>query len=554
MFIISFAIFILVLSTFENIFLAFLVLGLVLVAYFLIGKKIGGIKIRRGLGMIILAFVLSLVSIYVKNYSYNTKTDIAYHNTGLISQNLNAPQSNYFVGTGKISDVYSYQRYIFEDNGGREYFLKSENKYKIGDQIWLNAYFSPAYTGSKDIFDIKGQWKELGGKGMFEGIFHYEFDYPKRLMMKGFYGNLYEQNAVNITNKIPLEKGEEGGSVGIIKNPPTPFYKGGGSNIGFLQKIRRGLQEKVIKAYGENKESGLILGMLVGDKSQIPPDEYDGFINSGLVHIIAVSGGNIIMIVVFLGAVLFFLPFYVRNAVILGTIILYAMICGMDSSVFRATIMGGLGMLALFWGREINIWRAMGIAFVSMLLINPYFLAYDVGFLLSFSAIVGIVYFGKWIDNAQNSSLLKGGAQRAVGFKTPTRSGSLPLKKGTNKRLKKISKEYVTPTIGATLGVLPVMLFFMGKTNLVGIFANFLVVPIVAIVMIYGFVSTILYTILPWSIFLRPEKILIKYIYIISDLAEKFGIYIQAEGAWVKYVLMVLFVLWLIFERLGKKD
>lgn len=99
------------------------------------------------------------------------------------------------------------------------------------------------------------------------------------------------------------------------------------------------------------------------------------------------------MIVVFLHLLLFFLPFYLRIGVILITIIGYALLCGMDSSVFRAVLMGGLSMIALFWGREVDIRRLMSISAIVMLLINPYFLVYDVGFLLSYSALAGIVYF-----------------------------------------------------------------------------------------------------------------------------------------------------------------
>lgn len=97
------------------------------------------------------------------------------------------------------------------------------------------------------------------------------------------------------------------------------------------------------------------------------------------------------MIVIFLGAVLFFLPFYVRNVVIICGVVLFALIAGGDSSVVRALIMSLLSLLALFWGREVAIWRLMKYAFVLMLCYNPYFLAYDLGFLLSFGALIGIV-------------------------------------------------------------------------------------------------------------------------------------------------------------------
>ena len=100
------------------------------------------------------------------------------------------------------------------------------------------------------------------------------------------------------------------------------------------------------------------------------------------------------MIVVFLQCILFFIPFYVRLGLILFTIIGYSLICGLDSSVFRAVLMGGMSMIALFRGREVNIRRLLSISAIIMLIINPYFLAYDVGFLLSYSAIIGLIYFG----------------------------------------------------------------------------------------------------------------------------------------------------------------
>jgi hypothetical protein len=99
---------------------------------------------------------------------------------------------------------------------------------------------------------------------------------------------------------------------------------------------------------------------------------------------------------------------------------------------------------------------------------------------------------------------------------------------------------------------LPIMLFFMWKTNLTWIIANFLVVPIIAIVMIYWFISTILFQIIPREIRLRPEKILINYIYSISDLAVQWWVYLQAEWFWIKYALLWLFVVWLILERRKK--
>jgi len=153
------------------------------------------------------------------------------------------------------------------------------------------------------------------------GFLNYQFDYPKRLLMKNMYGNLYERSSILLGQQKQTRQG----------------------------KSKEFLQKQIIKYYGENKQAGLLLGMLIGDRSLIPKQDYQSFVSSGLVHIIAVSGGNIIMLVVFLSAILFFLPFYLRNVVLILAVLAYASICGMDSSVVRASITGVLGLFVLFW-------------------------------------------------------------------------------------------------------------------------------------------------------------------------------------------------------------
>ncbi len=514
LFILPFALFIIILTLFENIFLALISRFLIcvwIIIYCKI-KKQNKIPIKN-IWIITLALTISIISVFIKSYSYNKKISTISTSTWLIYQNWDWPQWQYFVWTWMISDIYSYHKYIFQDNAGREYFLKSTNTYKIWDEIWLNWYVSLWYTWSANIFHFAQQ------KNIFQNInselFHYEFDYPKREMMKWYFWSITEQNSVLLNSS--------------------------GDNISWIQKIRKSLQESIISAYGETPQAWLVLWMLVGDKSQIPSADYQNFIDSELVHIIAVSGGNIVMIVVFLSAILFFLPFYARNAVILITVICYSMICGLDSSVFRATVMGCLSLIALFRWREIDIWRAMWISFIVMLIINPFFLVYDVWFLLSYSAIIWIVFFQKFISNIQSKK-----------EKTKSKKDD-----SITSKLKKFGQnclsDYVVPTIWATLWVLPIMLFFMWWTNLLSIIANFFISPIIAIVMIYGFISTMLFKLIPRWIRIWPEKILIKYIYFISNLTVKRWFFLNAVWDRIKWALLILFIIWVILKT-TKKD
>ncbi len=146
-------------------------------------------------------------------------------------------------------------------------------------------------------------------------------------MMKGFHGTIYPQLLV----VDPLE---------------APVF----SESRFTQLLRQWrvqIKNIVVQALPD-QNGALLLGMMIGDRSLLPQDQYQNFVESGLVHIIAVSGGNIVMIVVFLSLVFFFFPFYLRNVLIILGITLFALLCGGDSSIIRALIMALLSLLALF--------------------------------------------------------------------------------------------------------------------------------------------------------------------------------------------------------------
>lgn len=250
--------------------------------------------------------------------------------------------------------------YIVQTQNGKAYFLKTEKPHPVGKSIRLGASFKAV--------DTSKLYTELSFSGDINTFRTYQFNYDKWMLMKGISGTLYEKFSLpSKASKIQDSRLHEQ-----------------------VNTTRIRLKERIQKIF-PNKEAALLLGMLIGDKSQLSKTDYQNFIESGIVHIIAVSGGNLVMIVVFLSAVLFWVPFYIRNGLIILGVIAFALLCGGDSSVIRALIMAVLSLFALFRGREIQIWRLLKYAFVLMLCYNPFFLSYDLGFLLSFGAVIGIV-------------------------------------------------------------------------------------------------------------------------------------------------------------------
>ena len=433
-----------------------------------------------------------------KNYEYTT------------------PERKIFNDFVRISDTQKYHRYYVETQDWKTYALNSEKDYHIWDILYLSA-------NQKDL-DFSNIFSLSGNAVFTKEFWNYDFNYDKWLFMKWVDGSMYEKVSI----KADCE--EKDWILDCSKSTmewKSPHFE----PLGKIDRIRARMQNTVISIFWENKYSWLLLGLFIGDKSMIPSDNYNTFVDSWLVHIIAVSGGNIAMVLILLSFLLSFLPFYVRNAFLIVWIIFYAMICGSDASVFRAAVMWSLTLFALFWWREISIRRAMMYAFMAILIFNPFSLWYDIGFILSFGAIVWIVLFQKFSQNLVEKS---------------------KEKKKWNKKEKsdffdcKFWKEYLIPTIWASLWTAPILIFFMNWVNLVGIFLNVIIVPIIPIVTIYGFISLILSLIIKRTIRIRPEKLLMDIIYGLSQFWAKYAIFLQSGDIWKKYVLVVLFIwLWI---------
>lgn len=457
--------------------------GIVLVAIFIVVilcffRLIIKYNIKRNLVYLIVALIVVVLSVFYKHYNYFSK--------------FNVKIDNNFIWTWFIVDIQSEWKYIFSD-GIREFIYHSSKEYNIWDEIytmcsikyWLTWSILMEHKNNNFLINlVYDNGYQIYIKDAFiskvRSLTSWWFDYKKRLFMRWFYWDVYEISSIKTWKQ----------------------------EIWFLLTLKNKLRSMVKSAYGSNRVWGLILWMLIWDKSNIPDMDYDDFINSWLVHIVAVSWWNIIMIVVFLGTILFFLPFYVRLLVMIVIITLYSLMCWLDSSVMRAWMMWTIWLLALFFGRAISVWRLLIYAYILMLVSNPYFLIYDLGFLLSFWAIIWLVFVGRfaWLFRFKWSFIIK---------------------------------DYFLPTIWATIWVLPIIIIYVWKINLYSLIWNILVVPLLPFVMIYGFLSVILKWYVNYVILFQIEEYLINYIYFISKIISDNWIYIMIS--WLVWKVMAIF-------------
>lgn len=150
--------------------------------------------------------------------------------------------------------------------------------------------------------------------------------------------------------------------------------------------------------YTSTKEdtASICLALIYGDKSNINKKLYNDIKVSGLAHILAVSGLHISILSGFLWFCLkkVKVPPRLAMVVVLGSLFVYAMFCGFPPSIVRAFIMSAVFMIGSAFGEKTDSLSALSLAAIVILIFNPLML-YNIGFLLSFSAVFGIVVYHK---------------------------------------------------------------------------------------------------------------------------------------------------------------
>ncbi len=220
-------------------------------------------------------------------------------------------------------------------------------------------------------------------------------------------------------------------------------------------------------------EADLLAGLNLGEKSAIDAQFRDDLITTGTIHMIALSGYNVTIIVSALRE--FFvdiLGLSVYTASIMGGIgvVLFVILTGLQSSAVRAGIMALIGIIARTEGRPYHVFRALLFAGFCMLMWNPKYLMYDVSFQLSFLATLGIIFITPLLER---------------------RFARIPKKFLFIIPL----REALAVTLGAQIAVLPFIVYTMGTLSLIALPANIIILPAVPYTMGFGFLSGLLGTI-----------------------------------------------------------
>lgn len=232
--------------------------------------------------------------------------------------------------------------------------------------------------------------------------------------------------------------------------------------LSYIYDLKEYSQQLINKNISE-PAAGLLEAMMLGDRSDFSAAVYQNFKITGTAHLVAISGLHIAIIISILTNTLLAFNFSRRQSFFIISIILflYLLMIGFPASALRAVIMGWLGLASYQAGRSNQSSYSLTLTAAIMIFINPKILVYDVGFQLSFLAVLGIMFFSKFWNKVLNQ--------------VPSLLGL---------------KDSLVMSLSAQVTTAPLLLFSFNQFSLISPLANLFVVPLLPYVLLTGFLAT----------------------------------------------------------------
>ncbi|MBU4375935.1 MAG: ComEC family competence protein [Candidatus Omnitrophica bacterium] len=320
-------------------------------------------------------------------------------------------------------------------------FLVKPKLLKIGDK-WFPAHGVISMTSYKDI----------------------ELDYDEEIIFEAeikapWPGKKLEGYRAYLNRKGIFALGTIRKKDGLV----SQGISGGLSLKRFAYSVKSALKERISETFSRN--AGYFLNaLLLGDRENISRRWKEIFANTQTIHLLAISGlhvGIISFIVLFiLGAA--GLPRGPKYITAIILVLFYAIMVGWMPSVARSTIMGAILMGSYVLKKNTDIYNSLGLAACLILIFQPNQL-FDMGFILSFGAVLSLIYILPKINHAL-------GIDR------------IDRKKKRGKFLYYFAVLF-SGSLAVWLGLFPVILYSFNLISFVSLAVNILAIPCLFIIM-----------------------------------------------------------------------
>ena len=426
-----------------------------IVFYLVIGVLIGyycGVSINLSIVISSIFLILVLISLYVNRRT--RKKTVAF---GFIAYSL-------FISLGILTTSFHNEKNHlnhYTKTLNKESSLNPNIIFKVREVLKPTAYHHKYVIDFKSINGQKVTGKSLLNvqkdsiqnqlkvdelvftstniKELNSSLNPYQFDYKSYL------------NKKQIFNQLVVEKND----LQTLSDEKNTIF-------GLASKFREAINEKLIKYNFNDDELAIVNALLLGQRQDISKEIYDSYTQAGAIHILAVSGLHVGIILIMLN--ILFKPIerikrgrVVKTLIILTLLWCFAIIAGLSASVTRAVTMFSIVTIGMNLKRATNIYNTLAISIFILLLFKPYFL-FDVGFQLSYLAVFAIVWIQPLIYNYWKPKIWL------------------------------IDKfwQIFTVTIAAQLGVAPISLFYFHQFPGLFFVSNLVIIPFLGFILGFG--------------------------------------------------------------------
>lgn len=277
------------------------------------------------------------------------------------------------------------------------------------------------------------------------------------------------------------------------------------SGFSLFGQINYAIEKVLFENLGQ-ETAAVCFALLTGSSTGISKEVLGAFRYGGISHIFAVSGLHI-------GVVYGVISFvckragvnrFVATAVRIVLIFIYSGVCNFTPSSVRAVIMCAVFSLSSCFYRKNDRLNSISIAAIVLLSINPFYL-FDTGFLLSFSAVLGIILLGRNLSRALRI---------------------LPKK----------LRSALTTGWSAQFATVPALMYKFGYVSAAGIILNVIFIPVISVLYVVLFAVTVISLIIPpsASVLLQTAALPIEFfINVISYLGFEKALIEADFGIWL---------------------
>jgi competence protein ComEC len=235
-----------------------------------------------------------------------------------------------------------------------------------------------------------------------------------------------------------------------------------------LESFRMSLKQ-IIYQNASSPQREIIEARTIGNQTAIPADIRDNFSKTGTSHILSISGLHIGMVA---AIAFFFISLLLKSSEYLMLrlniikvsaaaafilVLIYALIAGMGVTVIRSALMALVFLVALIFGKQRDLYNTLALAGLVILVISPAAL-FDISFQLSFAAVLAIIYI---VPRFSDLSFHQ-----------------FPHLPHWSQSIIRYLYMLILVSLAATIGTLPLIIYYFNRVSSVTIIANLIAVPL----------------------------------------------------------------------------